>query len=245
MKLLFDIGNTSIDWATEKNGEFIRQGKLNHGAARFREQFIQELDQEITRKPDHILVSNVGQNNIMAFIRRWSDRWQLEPWQPQVLPGFNKLKNAYADTSQMGIDRWLAMVAAWEKYQTALCVVDCGSALTIDVIDESGTHLGGWIIPGIVMMQQVLIQNTSKINIAFPGGASVAPGDDTQHAVSHGACLATVAVIEHAMNIPGLKPKCILSGGAADLIKPLLRLPFIHDPNIVLQGLSLVYKALQ
>ncbi|WP_027857459.1 type III pantothenate kinase [Marinobacterium jannaschii] len=95
--------------------------------------------------------------------------------------------NSYSDPSRMGVDRWLAMLAAYHHAGSACCVVDCGSAITVDYVAADGCHQGGYIIPGLRLLQQALLSNTAEVivdrNIAR---FSVEPGTDTSAAVSHG-----------------------------------------------------------
>ena len=149
----------------------------------------------------------------------------------------------------MGIDRWLAMIAGWEKYQSAICVVSCGTALTIDSIDSNGNHLGGYIIPGIELMQRALKNSTKQIDISLENKVSTNYGDNTQSAVNNGSFLATVATIDYVVSKLTKEfteqPKCIISGGMAELIKPLLKYPFEYEPNLVLLGLLIAYEESQ
>ena len=148
----------------------------------------------------------------------------------------------------MGIDRWLSMVAGWEKHQSSLCVVSCGTALTIDSVDSKGNHLGGYIVPGIDLMQKILIANTEKININIGNNPSIDYASDTKTAVNNGAFLALVSSIDRVVNDfkkdLGSLPKCIISGGNAKLIESLLEHKFEYKPNLVLHGLVIAHNTL-
>ena len=61
------------------------------------------------------------------------------------------LRNGYRDPAQLGVDRWLAMCAAWQQFPGSLCVVDAGTAVTIDVVAADGAHSGGLILPGVCL----------------------------------------------------------------------------------------------
>ena len=248
MKLLLDIGNSSVNWVTEEQNQFISNGVFPYNKNNFVNRLRENL--LLSQKPTNVLVSNVAGSEVYLSLSDWVEKqWKQEIWQPYVTAEFNQLKNSYSDTRQMGIDRWLAMVASWEKYKSALCVVGCGTALTIDLIDSIGNHLGGYIIPGIHLLQQALIINTERINISVQKCASLDYANDTQAAVNNGAFLATVAMIDRAVNQLSIAsnspPKCIISGGMAESIKPLLEHPFEHDPNLVLAGLLIVHRSSQ
>ena len=107
--------------------------------------------------------------------------------------------------------------------------------------------MGGFIVPGIELMQQALISNAERINVPVQQQVCLDKADDTQSAIKNGACFATVAMIDRAVNTlldeSGVNPKCIISGGMAGSIKPFLQHAFEHEPNLVLQGLSILHEA--
>ena len=75
------------------------------------------------------------------------------------------LINGYMEPERLGVDRWLAMLAVIEEEQpeVPICVIDCGSAITIDAVNAKGEHVGGLIVPGISMMRNALVKGTSGI----------------------------------------------------------------------------------
>jgi type III pantothenate kinase len=77
-------------------------------------------------------------------------------------PEYHGLTNGYLDPSLLGADRWLALIGAWTKARSALCVVDAGTAVKVDSVDADGQHLGGLIVPGIHMMREALMNKTSE-----------------------------------------------------------------------------------
>ena len=246
MKLLLDIGNSSVNWAMEEGDQFTIDGAFRYDKNNVDKSLQDNLS--FLQTPTQVLVANVAGKKVFSSLEAWvKQQWQLECWQPSVCAKFNKLENSYNNTQEMGIDRWLAMVAAWEKHQTTLCIVGCGTALTIDSIDSRGNHLGGYIIPGIELMQQALITKTECINVPTDKHASIAYAQNTQAAINNGAFFATMAMIDravmHLSDKPETLPKCIIFGGMADLISPLLKDQFEHEPNLVLCGLLVVHKA--
>ncbi len=248
MNLLLDIGNSSVNWVLQEQDEFASGGAFSYEKNNL-EQSLQE-NLLFLEKPSSVLVSNVAGVKVSNSLNSWvKKQWQQELWQPCVSTKFKDLKNSYSDVQQMGLDRWLAMVAGWEEHQTALCLVGCGTALTIDVIDSSGEHLGGYIVPGIELMQRALVSSTEQINVVVNNKASLEYAKDTQAAINNGAFLAAVSMIDHVRdkfaNESKCKPKCIISGGMAELIKPFLDYPFEYEPNLVLTGLSMLHKASQ
>lgn len=251
MKLLFDIGNTTINWAVAEAGQFSRRGKNGHGELSSPARIRQCLGLKDAPRPSHVLVSSVAAAKALTPFRDLARGYApCVFWQARASHAHGQLKNAYHAPERMGSDRWLALVAAWASYRAPLCLVICGTALTIDLIGPNGPngrHLGGYIAPGLAMMQQALIQNTAGVKAEVGHTLWLEPGADTQRAITAGACLASVALIDRVVaefshNL-GMTPHCLISGGAAGLLRPALRQRFIEQADIVLRGLLLMHEA--
>ena len=245
MKLLLDIGNSSVNWASEKESRFLSQGSFMYNKNNFENSLQKNIS--ITKSTSKILVSNVAGLNIFNSLNSWAEKnGPLELWQSCIEKKFKGLKTSYTKTEQMGVDRWLSMVACWERYQSSLCVVSCGTALTIDSIDHEGNHLGGYILPGIELMQKSLIKNTENINFIIDCDPSIDYASDTKSAVNNGAFLSLISSIDRVVNKFKLElggaPKCVIYGGNAQLIKPLLEQKFKYEPNLVLHGLLITHN---
>lgn len=156
------------------------------------------------------------------------------------LPG---VRNGYRKPDQLGVDRLLAMVAARAHREGPLCVVDLGTAVTIDMIDAAGTHLGGLILPGEQLARDSLLNNTdiphdSEIQ------QEVSLGRDTATAIALGARYAAASVIasivEHYQRRLHDEVYVIVGGGGSDAVFPLLPAGAERLPELVLHGLALV-----
>ena len=149
---------------------------------------------------------------------------------------------------QLGVDRWSAIVGAWQRYRSALCIIDAGSALTIDLLSSKGQHFGGIILPGLGLMQSVLIKDTSDISYFFDQSSSFSSSNDwygksTASAVSKGCLFSITKTIESAVNKFSEsveKPKIVMTGGDAHLLLDNLPIKVEHLPFLVLEGLSLL-----
>lgn len=245
MKLLLDIGNSNIDWAVENKNGIQKIHKFSYQKKKLPSKYDAHIC--LKKKPDAILLSCVVDKLLIKNIQLWSKRkWNIIPWQAKVSSYFNELKNGYDDTSKMGVDRWLAMIAAWEKYKEALCVVDCGTAVTVDLIDSYGQHIGGYIVPGIELMQKTLISNADKIKVNISNEVNIQIPKNTKNAIRNGASLATIAMIDNSVKLLRKKtkkmPKCIITGGMGKQIRPYLNKYFKLDNKLVLRGLSIMYN---
>ena len=162
------------------------------------------------------------------------------------------VRNGYVEPRQLGVDRWLAMLAAFTRYRAAVCVVDAGTALTVDAVAPDGHHLGGMIVPGPVLMRTALVRETGGIGraadlIGCPGAAEGAGHDfwgrDTESCVRLGSVQATVCLVESCMKALARSTEqsgvLVLTGGDAPALLGALAIPAEHRPLLVLEGLAL------
>jgi type III pantothenate kinase len=151
------------------------------------------------------------------------------------------LVNSYADPGKMGVDRWLASIAAYHKYQGAVLVLDLGSALNAEVIGSEGRHLGGYIIPGQALMRKALFTGTEQVRFEGKHSTGLQPGKSTAEAVNHGIAVtllgASRQIIEQAGAILPAGFNVVLTGGGAGLVRPYLPDDVDLQPDLVMDGL--------
>lgn len=252
MILLVDAGNTRIKWAE------LEKGVLQPGAVLLRRGGTEDIEVASASwsglsTPARVLVASVAGTEFRSLLTAWSRRcWGLEPEficsQPE---GFG-VTNAYPDPQRLGVDRWLALIAARRVLAGPVCVIDCGTALTIDVMAGDGVHLGGLIMPGLGLMRRALLDNTADIRAALEDAAPQARAllaKDTHGGVMGGTIYAAVATIDRIMRDLGEeidgRLACLLTGGDSEALLPLLstNFDFHHEPDLVLQGLAIVAEA--
>ena len=246
MNLLVDIGNSRIKWARRNTRG---SGRL-HAADYTRDNVHACLDTEWheLKRPGQVWVANVAGKKIADQVTRWTlAHWNIKPRFATVSAVSGQVRNAYAESGRLGVDRWLALIAAWRKYATAACIVDCGTAVTIDGLDGTGRHLGGLILPGISMMRQALYQNACGIPASGTGRVVRGLAHNTSQGVITGCTMAVVALIDRIVKLLRKKKgtgrlTCIITGGAAQEIRPLLASRFIHEPLLVLEGLAVMFE---
>lgn len=151
----------------------------------------------------------------------------------------------YREPAHLGVDRWLAVLAAHERDPRAALIVDCGSAVTLDLLDNGGRHLGGYILPGLDLMRRALYQDTDAVKVPearWAPGMSLAPGADTSEAVERGLPLMVLGAVEESLaqlRAGGEEPLLWLAGGDGPLLSSLCRRPHQLVPELVLDGLAL------
>lgn len=241
--LLFDIGNSRVKWA------WLEGARLHdHGSAP-REQFDVHALAEPASPLSRIVASNVAGQ---AYAARLTDavkkRWDMMPEFIVAEARGNGVTNAYHDPQKLGADRWAALIGARHLSAGACCVVDCGTAVTVDVLDQDGQHLGGVIMPGLHLMRHALLETAQ---IAYTPGAHesahLAPfARDTQEAVNYGTLYAVIAGIERvvsdAVTTVGGDMSRFITGGDAPRLLPLLGAGYRHEPHLVLQGLARIAR---
>lgn len=250
MILLLDIGNTRIKWSQVLDGALTPQQSILHrdvAATTWMKQLFRERF-----RPARLLVSNVAGTEMLATIRREAERrWQITPEVATTTATAAGVTNAYPQPSSHGVDRWLTLLAARQMTSTAACVIDAGTAVTIDVLDAQGLHLGGVIIPGIRMMVGALVDRTSDLGhkSLVPARASTIgarPGmfaNTTAQAIENGALFALAAaadrgVAELARHTHAERPLVYLTGGDAERIRTAMTTPAEVVPDLVLRGLA-------
>ena len=146
------------------------------------------------------------------------------------------LKCGYDDPTQLGIDRWLQVLAVANHANQNYCVISCGTALTIDLADGL-QHLGGYILPNLYLQRDSLIQNTKGIKIPDAAFEELSPGRNTIDAVHHGILLGLLSTIERVMQHS--PRQLVLTGGDAELFaQHLQHYHPIIEADLLLKGLQ-------
>jgi type III pantothenate kinase len=245
MILLIDVGNSRLKSAWADGDIYSEQISFAHGGDLAPGWL--PLVTAAGRRPRRILISNVAGPRFGEALRgAVSGQFGVEPEFASVATNAAGVTCAYREPQQLGVDRWLAVIGAWHRAQRAVCVVDSGTATTVDAVDDTGLHLGGMILPGLDLMVDSLFKRTSDIAQAVnsgPGSRVTIFADTTAAAVRSGAVLATAALVERAAGElekrTGRAPALYLTGGTATRIAPSLARANEVVPDLVLRGLAI------
>ena len=190
-------------------------------------------------------MSNVGGSRIGGSLQEAvKKQWDLDAEFVASTAAACGVRNAYSTPGNLGVDRWLAVIAAHARERRLTCIVSVGTAMTIDGVDASGQHLGGVIVPGPDLMVASLLRNTSDIaRRAEQGNASDDLfADNTLGAIHQGAAHALAALVERSVDAmrqaAGSEPALLITGGAAPLIDHLIHRQHESIPDLVLRGLA-------
>ncbi len=238
MILELDIGNSRIKWRKldEDARSVIAEGNTED---------VNELAQSLksTQKPVMIRMCSVRGAAENEQIRQWAtDTWGLEAQIAKVTRSCAGVTIQYQDPGKLGIDRWLAMLAAYERATASCVIVDGGTALTVDVLDKRGLHIGGYIVPGISLMCKSLEANT-RIQLTEQSlKTTVTLGHSTDQAVRNGSLMALISLIQRVVQVMSKQDsqvKLYLTGGDADQFRANLKVNNMEViPGLVLDGLA-------
>lgn len=239
MKWVVDVGNSAIRWMpTDKSFSAQKAYWLQGDPAGT----LDKIWANIAEKPTHVLCSCVAGQGAREVIQDWcKQQWQLCPvfiHSPAKACG---VENAYKIPGHLGTDRWAALVAARHTYKMPVCIVDCGTAITIDVLDEAGYHQGGLIFPGLNLMQTALLDRTGIKLEETGAGNTLLFARSTADALNGGGLYAVVAAVDRMVADVNSEMKAglvnIITGGDADTLLPLLSGSYDFCPDLVLDGL--------
>jgi type III pantothenate kinase len=237
--LVIDVGNSRMKWGLNGPHGWTALGVTPNsdiGTLALR-------DWHSLPRPSRAVGVNVAGEAARVRVEGQLMRWRLVPEWLSACASACGVTNQYARPSQLGADRWASLVAAWRRsnasdiFPPACVVVNAGTAVTIDALDEQGVFRGGLILPGMRLMLQALAENTASLKSA-PGAFRVFP-DNTADALHSGAMQAICGAVEQMRRQIDTNPaqvRVYLAGGAAMEIAPHLNPPVEVAANLVLEG---------
>lgn len=235
--LMIDIGNSRIKLAVWLNGTWAFVHSASYHSVNLNA-FFDKVFKDIL--PQSIYVSCVVDAVSDPLTKWFVSNWQLQPTFISTTNYLSGVTNAYAKPDALGVDRWLAMIAAYNQIKTAVCVVDCGTAITVDVVNKFGVHQGGLIMPGWRLMRASLLTNASKIDAA--NGKLVDLARNTEDAVVSG-CMKIISmgleqIIRNQQHcFAGVR--IVFTGGDGELLLQHMHLNVEYVETLVLDGLRI------
>lgn len=230
MKLLVDIGNTRLKLALW-DGTLRLQARLIHN-----DQPLAIFAQQSLPPVDAVHLSIVPRlRDAEAWTHLVHERCGVAPQIALAQSEWRGLRNCYAESQKLGVDRWLAMVALWHEHCAPFCVVSAGTAITLDRVDGHGQHLGGLILPGLHRMQQTMLHTTVTASTPDAPLDAKALGHDSASAIGQGALFAALGAIERAVDVE--HEFCVITGGDAAVLSRSLRGEWVQRDALVLEGL--------
>lgn len=235
-RMLIDAGNSRLKWAVVEDGHWRAQGagdytdwsaftaQLTAGTACF----IASVTSAAHEQRVAALVEATG--TPATWLRAGDE--------------FAGVRNAYRNPQQLGVDRWMGLIAARQRSRAPTLVVSVGTAMTVDALAADGVFLGGVIVPGADLMRQALLQGTARV--AETAGQWQAFPRTTADAVESGIVAALCGAIQQQQarlaGVSATAPRCLLTGGGAERVLPHLAVEAELVPDLVLEGIERVAR---
>jgi type III pantothenate kinase len=242
MNLLVDIGNTRLKWCIDNNNGMTKGQSVDYK----HDHFIKNLQSTwaLLDTPKALAISSVSSQHIVLQLSVLAKNiWpHIHIIIAQSSSAILSVTNAYSQPEKLGIDRWLGLIALHHHYSGHRCIIDCGTAITIDYLDNKGTHLGGLISPGLQLMQQSLSKGTEHLPLVSVGSATEL-ATSTGAAISLGILFSAAGLIEKTIHHFAPCDHMIITGGDAERLLHQTDLKLSVEPDFILKGLSLYCKA--
>ena len=246
MILEVDIGNTRLKWRVREGLLILAKGFVETA------EFLVLLGENI-KEYRHLIgrvwVANVAGKEVADEFAAWSEDFLSQlPCFAQSLVNKGGVRNGYHEPQLLGVDRWLGMLAAYQCARKACVVVSCGTAMTIDLINKDGEHLGGFIGPGLNAMVSVLALKTKQVYLINAAAKlNLFPGRTTSDCVYSGVAAMMSGLVDNGLrelNHVEQDFELILTGGDSARL-----LPFYpqarFNPDLVLDGLACAMESLR
>lgn len=251
VNIYIDIGNSRFKSATAENGKLSPFAPVPwHDEA-----LGTSLDKLWAGlKPERVVVCNVAGDKVVPDLQAWCSanlgyEAEVVATEAEFSGSAERgaavyLKNGYAEPTRLGTDRWAAMIGARAHYEGALCVIDSGTATTVDLIDVEGRHLGGAILPGVYTMRRSLGRYTAAL---FTASGDMSPfSTDTAAGIAGGTGYASAGAIDRLIDESHQRlddVTTVFTGGEASVIQPILRNKAIVDEQLVIKGVAVMAES--
>ncbi|MGB9835436.1 MAG: type III pantothenate kinase [Candidatus Saccharicenans sp.] len=251
MLITFDIGNTTIGLGVFQGKKLLSDWKIKSDREKTADEFGIVLCQLLghagikCEKLTGAIISSVVPPLTPILQQACEKFFGLKPL--VVGPGLKTgISILYENPAEVGADRIVGAVAAFEKYGGPCLVVDFGTATTFDAISAKGEYLGGAIAPGVLISAEALYLRTAKlprIEVRKPRNAI---GRSTVTSMQSGLYFGYVGLVNNIIAEMSrelqAKPKVIATGGLAEMVVEDIKSIDCVEPNLVLEGLRIIYE---
>lgn len=220
MIVLIDIGNSRTKYVELIDGKLSLTSQLDNkdfNAAYFAKHFSQAKK---------VVVANVAKSTLTAELATWCQSKNIAFTQVHSEQQKNSLVSAYQQPTQLGIDRWLALLAATQLFpQQSVLIIDAGTATTVDLVASDGQHRGGWILAGIKALFNSILSHSTLVHAQSKASPSLTFGSNTTDNVNNACWAATLGMINQAITQAqqlGSIDHIVLTGGNGLALTELL-----------------------
>ena len=255
MLLVIDIGNTNTVIGVYDGRHLVKDWRIRTERRTTEDEFnilASNLFSEgniSSKKIDQTIISCVVPPMVTildSFCRKYLGH---APHWVDAMSAGSTLPIRYKNPSEVGADRIVNAVAAFQKYQTSLVVIDFGTATTFDAISEQGEYLGGAISPGIMIASEALFMKASKlprVEIFVPPENVI--GKDTASSIKAGIIFGYAGLVDGMVRRMKIEmdtnPRVIATGGLAELMCQVSETIEVIESDLTLEGLRIISNSL-
>lgn len=242
MIVLFDLGNSRCKWCLWDQGVIRVQGAVAYTADGRLPGALFERLEDLPEAPVAAMACTVSAPELLETLEhRLQRRYGCQLQRFRTLARSGDVINAYPHPDSLGADRWAALLGARQRYTGALCIVDCGTAVTLDVLHADGRHAGGLIFPGLTLARRALSIGAHRLQ--DPGeGALPLLSNDTPTAIRAGTFHALAGGIEalkaRTADASATPVTGILTGGDAPSVARALGPDWRVDGELIFAGMA-------
>jgi type III pantothenate kinase len=246
MNLLIDLGNSRLKWAQHAAGLWRTDAVLLDSEKNIESLFDRAWGK--IEKPQRVIVCSVSSPERLKTLEQWTQAcWSITAHVARPQAQQLGVKNLYRQPEQLGADRWAALIGARGLTDSAACVVDAGTAVTVEALSAGGEFLGGAIFPGLRLLRDSLARGTVAIAPAEGNAADClarATADGVVAGTLFGLAGAVERLIDEYRRSLGEPMEIFLTGGDAPALTAHLRVPATMVPDLVLKGLARIADSL-
>ena len=237
--LVIDIGNTTSKLAIFKQRTLV-----------YFERLIQLEEEKLTGLIEKYQIKNATVSSVNEEVNRWEvflrQRLNYTPFSTAIGADIH---NHYETLATLGLDRWAKVIAAHRLYPAKNCLmIDAGTCITYDMLNEKHEYFGGSISLGLKMRFEALNHYTGRLPLVKwnEEEEEIPFGSNTRDAIKNGVLQGVIYEIEGfiaAENDKNQHVTVIITGGDADFLNKQLKnsifaTQIIHEPYLVLKGLN-------
>ena len=251
MLLVIDVGNTNIVLGVYKDTELLDHWRISTDRQRTTDEYgvlIRELFYLNDLRADDInaiIISSVVPPVVPTLERMCQRYFGLSPL--LIGPGVKTgMDIRYDNPREVGADRIVNAVAAYEKYGGPVIIVDFGTATTFCAVDAKGVYLGGSICPGIGISTEALVQRTAKLpRIELKRTDSVICRntiESMQAGVFYGFVGQVEGIVSRMRRELDMSARVVATGGLAVVIAPATKAIDVVEPMLTFEGVRIIYE---
>lgn len=251
MLLVIDVGNTNTVLGLYKGDELLRSWRVTTDKTRSVDEYA-VLFYDLFRLSGcefgavtDVIISSVVPPMVRTLETLCRNYFERSPY--IVGPGIKTgMPIHYDNPKEVGADRIVNAVAAYEKNKKSLIIVDFGTATTFDVISSKGEYLGGAIAPGVGISADALFERASKLPRVEIGRPPSVIAKNTVNSMQAGILFGYVGLVDGIVDRMKMEmkdlPLVIATGGLAELIGPESKTIQQVDSSLTLEGLRILYQ---